>query len=268
LAAVSTAADDRQQARREVGDQRGEVAFQLVDPPGQRPAAAHQLPGQVGDQPGCVVQGAVDVVEHPHAAQPAGADLEGGRELAQVPTQPALDPGPLSDQVVAVVDQQPHPAGRAVQARHWQVGFAQRGPGHGQRVDRVGLATLAPRAPGGGHQPGRHPQDLFPGAQQVGLQPAGQVPAVLGREDPLGPPGRPPQRVHVPVAGGRQGALGELPAGLINRHERVGLLVGVDTDDDHADLLDLLVGTGPGRSAGKPQSRQVRLLSSHTDQPA
>jgi hypothetical protein len=61
-----------------------------------------------------------------------------------VPAESAAQPGPLGDQVAAVVRQQLHRPGRAVQARDRQVRLQQRGPRDRQRVDRVGLATLPP----------------------------------------------------------------------------------------------------------------------------
>jgi hypothetical protein len=103
----------------------------------------------------------------------------------QVPAQPVAQLGALHDQVGAMVAQQLDLAGRTVEVGGGQVRLAQRCLRDGQRVDRVGLAWLAARAARGGHQPGRHPHHPVAGAQQVGLQPAGQVPAVLQREGHL-----------------------------------------------------------------------------------
>ena len=58
----------------------------------------------------------------------------------EVPAQPIDDPGPLGDQVVAMVDQQPDLPGGTVQPGHRQLRFPQRRPGHGKRVDRIRLA--------------------------------------------------------------------------------------------------------------------------------
>jgi hypothetical protein len=102
-----------------------------------------------------------------------------------VPAQPVDDPGPLGDQVVAVVDQQAQLAGGPVQPRGWQVGLPQCRPGHRQRVDRVRLAIGPCGGAGVGHQLGRDPHDLLAGAEQIALQPPGQVPAVLHRPAPL-----------------------------------------------------------------------------------
>ena len=54
-----------------------------------------------------------------------------------------------------------------------QVGLAQGRPGDRERVDRVALAGLAPRAAGPGHQLGRRPAPPLARAQQVALQAAG-----------------------------------------------------------------------------------------------
>jgi hypothetical protein len=104
----------------------------------------------------------------------------------QVPAQPIDHPGPLGDQVVAVVDQQLELAGGAVQPGGGQLGFPQRRPRHRQRVDRIRLAVGAGGGPGMGHELGWDPHDVLAGAEQVPLQPPGQVPAVLDRPAPLG----------------------------------------------------------------------------------
>ena len=90
----------------------------------------------------------------------------------EVPAQPIDDPGPLGDQVVAVVDQQPDLPGGTVQPGHRQLRFPQRRPGHRQRVDRIRLAVAAAGGAGVGHELGRDPHDLLAGTEQVALEPA------------------------------------------------------------------------------------------------
>ena len=59
-----------------------------------------------------------------------------------MPAQPVLDPGPLADQVLAVIDEQPQLPARG----RGQVGLADRGARDRQRVDRARLAPAAGRA--------------------------------------------------------------------------------------------------------------------------
>jgi Transposase IS116/IS110/IS902 family len=111
-----------------------------------------------------------------------------------------------ADQIVAVIGQQPQLPLRAVQPRGRQAGLAQRRPCHRQRVDRAGLAVGAGRVPGVRHQLGRHPHDLLTCGQQVGLQPPGQMPAVLHRPRAVRPePVCPPDQVRVRGRRGRPG---------------------------------------------------------------
>ena len=127
-------------------------------------------------------EGLGELVEDAEAAQPAARDVQGRVEFVQVPAQTVLDPGALADQVAAVIDQQPHLAGWAVELGDWQVVVAQRGHRDGLGVDRVGLARLPTTAASTGHQPGRDPHHSLSGTEQVALEPSGQMPAVLERE--------------------------------------------------------------------------------------
>lgn len=63
-------------------------------------------------------------------------------EFVQVPAHPADHSGPLRHQRLPVVSQQPHFPVRAIQPGHRQVRFPLTSAGDGQRVDRVGLATV------------------------------------------------------------------------------------------------------------------------------
>ena len=49
-------------------------------------------------------------------------------EFVQMPAQPVDLPGPFADQVLTVIDQQPHLAGLIVEAGRRQVRFAERRP--------------------------------------------------------------------------------------------------------------------------------------------
>lgn len=132
-----------------------------------------------------------------------------------------------------MVDQQAQLALGPVEAGGRQIRLAEGGAGHAERVDRVALAALACRAPGAGHELGRHAHHPLSSAQQVGLKAARQVAAVLQRPAPLRPLPGPAQEREVAGRGGHRGALAELPAGRIDRHQSMGALVQIGSDDHH-----------------------------------
>jgi hypothetical protein len=86
-----------------------------------------------------------------------------------------------------VVDQQPDVELRAGQLGRRQRldAFGQRGARDGERVDAIGLATLAARPARVGHQPRRHPDDPFAASDQKPLEGARDMPAVLQRPDAI-----------------------------------------------------------------------------------
>src|SRR5262245_16446313 len=117
-----------------------------------------------------------------------------------MPADSALDAGSLANEIIAVIDQEPQVALRTGKAGSREVRLAPRGSGDCQRVDRVRLARLTGGATRARHQPRRHPDKLLTCTQQVALEGARQVPAVLDRPLPLRPPGRPLERDQVPIA--------------------------------------------------------------------
>jgi hypothetical protein len=165
-----------------------------------------------------------------------------------------------------MVDQQPQLASWPVQARHRQVRLPQRDAGHRERVDRVRLALLPAAPPLGGHQPRRDPQHRLTRREQVGLQPTGEMPAILDRPPPLRPPLRPGESVEVALRRRRQRTLGQLLADIVDRDQRVGALMRVDTDRHHGCCLleSRLGGAHAGRWTRRYQG-VTRLLSSHAD---
>jgi hypothetical protein len=190
----------------------------------------------------------------------------------EMPAQPIDDAGPLGDQVVAVVDQQPDLPGGTVQPGHRQLRFPQRRPRHRQRVDRIGLAIGAAGGTGVGHELGRDPHDLLAGAEQVALEPARQVPAVLDRPAPLRAEARCPDQ-QVEVVGGRRldRALTELAATLVDDDHGVGLLVCVDPQDHHGRVSFHQYGDGDQDRTGRwacLNGGGATLLSSHADRSA
>jgi hypothetical protein len=153
----------------------------------------------------------------------------------QVPAQPVLDPGPLADEVLAVVDEQPQLPARSLELSGGQLGLADRRARDRQRVDRVRLAPAAGRAARAGHQLRRHPHHRLAAADQKALQPTRDLAAVLKRETALATelPGPLEQAgMALLIAPDRQ--LAEQLAGLaVDRRRCVGLLVWVHPDHDH-----------------------------------
>jgi hypothetical protein len=87
-------------------------------------------------------------------------------------------------QVFAVVDQQAQLALGPVQAGARQIRLPERRPGDRQGIDGIGLAEGASGVPGVCHQLGWHAHNPLRGAQEVTLQAAGEMAAVLDRPQP------------------------------------------------------------------------------------
>jgi hypothetical protein len=79
----------------------------------------------------------------------AARQLKFGPQIVQVPLERAVERHAGADEPLAVIDQQPQIKFRAGQlgARQRLDPGSQRGPGDRDRVDPVGLATLAACAP-------------------------------------------------------------------------------------------------------------------------
>jgi hypothetical protein len=156
-----------------------------------------------------------------------------------MPAEPVDRGRALPHQVLTMVHQQLELPGGVVVGGDRQVGLAQHRPGHGQGIDRVGLAPRAGGAPLLGHQLHRHPHHLLPRVEKVGLQSGGQVSAVLDPPDQVftEPLDGPADRLVVALAVrlGRQ--LGQLPAGVVDGDERVRALVDIGSNDNHGGCL-------------------------------
>jgi hypothetical protein len=240
-----------------LGDALAQLTVQLADLVGEGldggdlGLAGHDLHHGAGVGGGVLTPGG-DAAQA-RTGQPPGGAFQVGVELVQVPAQPVDRPGAFGDQVLAVVDQQPDLPGGLVVLGDREGGFAQGGAGDGEGVDRVGLALDPDRLAGTGHQPRRHPHDPFPGSQQVPFQPAGDMPAVLHRPEPIGPVHpSPADQLAMPQRAGRDGPLVELPAGLVDRDNGVGVLVRIHAQQHHACGLLRVLGD-LGRPAGMPQ---------------
>ena len=125
-------------------------------------------------------------VEHVPTSEATGRWLVPGHELVEVPAQALLDTGALGDEVLAVIDEQAEFTLDPVEAGHRQVRFAQGHAGGGKRIDGVALARLAAAAALPGHELGRHAHDGLARREQVALEAAREVAAVLQRPVALG----------------------------------------------------------------------------------
>jgi hypothetical protein len=88
----------------------------------------------------------------------------------EMPAQAGLHADAFAHKVLPMVDQQLQLSGGAVELGHRKVGLPQRGPGHGRRVDGIGLALVAAATALPGHEPRRHSHHRLSGGEQVRLQ--------------------------------------------------------------------------------------------------
>ena len=112
------------------------------------------------------------------------------------------------DEVVMVVKQKANLERGPVQmcARQPLDALLQRGAGHREGVDRVGLAALARRLARAGHVLGRDPNYPLTASYQETLKPARNVAAILDRPHPLGVQAtRPEQHLAESSAPSRRG---------------------------------------------------------------
>src|SRR4051794_884697 len=99
----------------------------------------------------------------------------------EMPLQRVVDRDALTNEPLAVIDQQPQVELGPFELRRGQLveTFTQRRPGDGDRVDAVRLPALAAAAARIGHQPRRNPQNTFAALNQETLERSRHVPAVL-----------------------------------------------------------------------------------------
>jgi hypothetical protein len=102
-----------------------------------------------------------------------------------MPTQPLLSAAALVDDIVAVIDEQLDlPIHALIRPRPAQVRLPQRRPRDRQCVDRVRLSAC-PACPSlGDGELRRHPHEILTGTQELLLEPASQLPAILHRPQP------------------------------------------------------------------------------------
>jgi len=123
-------------------------------------------------------------------------------------------------------------------------------PGDRERVDRVRLAARPAGAPLRHGQLRRHPYQVLAGADELALDPAGQLPTVLDRPQPL--PVERSSPAEQLLAAHLDRLLGERPARLVDGKRSHRLLVYIQPDHDH---LHRLQAVGGDRRADRPQSR-------------
>jgi hypothetical protein len=106
---------------------------------------------------------------------------------------------------------------------------------------------------------GRRPSAVAAPARLVPRRPAGRVPAGQTHAGSPPPPrcarasaSEPADQLTMAQRAGRDGPLVELPTGLIDRDNGVGVVVRIDAPQHHAGGLLRLLGTS-GRPAGMPQ---------------
>ena len=149
LAAVSAPQPGMvEQGRGELADEWCDFALEFVDAAVELADTVELLAADRGDQPVQVGEPRGDALDDVLELETASGDVKVGRDLVQMPADPALQAGSLGDQVVAMVDQQPHLARRAVELGDRQVRLAPCCAGDRERIDRVGLAALLERCAG------------------------------------------------------------------------------------------------------------------------
>ena len=226
-----------EQLRRGLADQASEFVGQRCNRASELADTADQIAGDPHpDASISASQPAGDLLLSALAGQAPRLDLPFGPEVVQLPAQLVDQSGPGSDQPLPMHAQQADLELDAGQLRDGQcVGaFPQRGPGDGQRVDRIGLATLAHAAASPGHQRWRQPQHPLAVIDQEPLKRPGHVPAVLDHPHPLGAERTPPrQQLPEPIGDRPLGPISQPMTHRIDRHGRMRLLVRIDPDRHH-----------------------------------
>jgi hypothetical protein len=143
----------------------------------------------------------------------------------------------VTDEAFAVIDQQPQVEFGPVQMgdRKRCEALAQRGPGHVDRVDAVGLAALSGALARLGHQVGRDAQHPLAALDQEPLEGPRHMPAIFQRPDTLTVElSRPREERREPRAANLNRALAhQLARRRADAGDRVRALVRVRTEHDH-----------------------------------
>ena len=132
---------------------------------GEFSAALGQLDSEPGHHSDMILEAASDRIEGALSVEAASLRLPRRVEFVQMPPEPADQPGSLRYKGFPVVYQKPDLTVRAVETGQREVRLTLRGAGHGQCVDRIGLAVGAGGVADVGHQLRRHPHDRLTGRQ-------------------------------------------------------------------------------------------------------
>ena len=226
------AAGQRPQTRRHRCCSGREVAFGLSDRAGQRPAAADELPRDRRlDRLLAAGEAASEPVEPDRPVEPTCGDTEERVELVQMPAQTLLGSCSLGNETVTVIDEHLQlPQHRLLRARVVEPRLPQRGPSDSERVDRIRLAPLPACPPLRRGQLRRHPHQPLTRDNKITLEPAGQLPAVLNRPQPLAGKRCRPDKQAGTID---RRLLADLTTDLVDRDRRQRGLVYVHTDHDH-----------------------------------
>jgi len=150
-----------------------------------------------------------------------------------VPPEPVLGSSSFLDEIFPVVQQEAELPFWAIEMRSGQVAFADRGASHGQRVDRVGLASLTTRPPAERHEPRCHPEHGLAGPEERALESPGELPAVFDGPHSLGPLRGPRKGFQVTSVNRPNGHPFKLTSIGIGCDDGVCRLVRIDTEHDH-----------------------------------
>src|SRR6266550_1743770 len=246
------AAGQGQEGRSKVRDQALDLALQAVDRRGQIADPDDELTGDPSDGAGGRREVTLDRGQDDHPVKASGDRLMAGIKLVEVPAEAVLSPGPLGDQILAMIDKEADLAIGSVEGGDRQI-LTEGRPGDGQGVDRIGLAGLPAGPPSAGHQLRWDPDHPLAGDEEVVRQPTGEVATVLEGPGPISEAGGPADELEMARARRREGLLGELPAGPVDGHRGVGALVRIDADDDHLRCCLLIRGDAPDRPVDTPE---------------
>ncbi len=113
--------------------------------------------------------------------------LELGIERHQMPPKPVLDTGPLSNEIVTVIADQPdlHRPLVEIRGREAVNTILDHRSRDRERIDLIRLPRLTLPAPRDAHPVRRDPNHSLPGRDQRLLKAPGDLPAVLDRPHPL-----------------------------------------------------------------------------------
>lgn len=128
-----------------------DAALELVDFQSQLTATRYEQPSQFGDQSGLTFKATVDLVKNAHAPQSSRPWLDAQLQLVEMPAEATLYSNSLTNQVLAVVNEETNLPLRSVQSGHWQVRLPQHRTRHCQRINRVRFPLLAHGPPVGRH---------------------------------------------------------------------------------------------------------------------